>query len=109
MEFRPLGHGKSAASARLRSRPQSYQKRQNAAPSQSSVLARQGRNSEPVAAHSGRPASMLAKPSITARSSAVPVNGPQPRDLADHVLGLRARNDDRIHPHPEGWRAPRAR
>src|SRR6266700_6024465 len=48
------------------------QKRQNAAPSQSSVLARQGRNSEPVAAHSGCPASMLAKPSITARSSDVP-------------------------------------
>ena len=60
------------ACLRYHPRPQSHQKLQNAASSQSLAAVRQERNSGPDISQQGHSASMLAKPSTTARPSAVP-------------------------------------
>jgi len=87
----------------------SHQKRQYAAPSQSRVSARPGTELRARHSQHGRLASVRAKPSTTARSSAVPPPSSR-HSLAISLARSSAcehGHDDRLYPHPaagsSGW------
>ena len=77
------------------SQPQSHQKPQNAAPSQSRVSARQGSPLMTIGVAAGE-----ALDDGEAECRTVTLDPPQPREFVGQVLGPRAPHDDRIRPHP---------